>query len=144
MSPRDEAVERKLAALAGYIEELRPLTAVDLDTYRGDAPRRRAIERLLQLCTEAAADACGALLSARGRAPAPDMRSDFTQAAALGALPAELAERLGRAAGLRDRLVHDYDRLDDALVWAAARAALKDFPTFIAAVATYPSAEENA
>jgi uncharacterized protein YutE (UPF0331/DUF86 family) len=142
LTPRHEIVERKLAALAGYVEELRPKARLTLAAYRRGATARRAVERLLQLCTDAAADACAGLLAAAGRIPASNLRAQFTEAAALGALPADLAERLLAAAGLRNRLVHDYDRLDDARVLAAARSALTDFPRFIAAVAEYLAREE--
>lgn len=137
MSPRHEVVERKLAALAGYLDELRPKVRRGLAAYRRSATVRRAVERLLQLCVEGAADACAGLLAEAGRGPAPSLRAQFVEAAALGALPAELASRLAAAAGLRNRLVPDYERLDDALVWAAARSALQDLPAFIAAVTEY-------
>lgn len=137
MTYQREPVERKLSALAGYVAELRPLCRIDLATYQRQGTVRRAVERLLQLCAESAADACAALLAAGGRPPATHLRAQFTAAAELGAIPEDLAARLGLAAGLRDRIVHDCDRLDDQLVWAAARAAVVDFPAFIAALAAY-------
>lgn len=143
MSPRQEVVERKLAALSGYVEELRPKTRFGLGTYRNNATLRRAVERLLQLCVEAAVDACAALAAEHGRNAAATMRGDIEAAAALGAIPEDLAERLGTATGLRNRLVHDYERLDDAIVWAAARSAMKDLPLFIGAMTAYLEQNER-
>jgi len=137
LSPRLEVVERKLLALAGYLEELRPKARLGLAAYLKSGTTRRAVERLLQLCVEAAADACAGLLSGAGRGGAPSTRATFAAAATIGAVEQTLARRLGDAAGLRNRLVHDYDHLDDALVWAAARSALRDFPEFIAGVTTF-------
>lgn len=137
MSPRHEVVERKLGALAGYLEELRPKSRLSLAAYRRSGTTRRAVERLLQLCTDAAADACAGLLVVAGRGPASNLRAQFAEAAALGAIPADLAERLLPVAGLRNRLVHDYEQLDDARVWSAARAVLRELPLFIASVTDY-------
>lgn len=137
MSPRQEVVARKLVALSAYVDELRPKTRVGLPAYRKNGTLRRAVERLLQLCVESAVDACAALAAEHGRDPASTMRGDIEAAAAAGAIPEDLASRLGAAAGLRNRLVHDYERLDDALIWAAARSAARDFPLLIAAMTTY-------
>jgi uncharacterized protein YutE (UPF0331/DUF86 family) len=65
------------------------------------------------------------------------MRGQFAAASELGAAPAELADRLMAAAGLPNRLVHDYEAVDDVLVWQAAQDALADLPRFIAAVTAY-------
>jgi uncharacterized protein YutE (UPF0331/DUF86 family) len=49
-------------------------------------------------------------------------------------------ERIARAAGLRNRLVHDYDDLDPRRVFEALRDALHDIPTYLAAVNDYVKA----
>jgi uncharacterized protein YutE (UPF0331/DUF86 family) len=48
-------------------------------------------------------------------------------------------ERLAPAAGLRNRIVQEYDDLDDGIVLAAVSEARREFPTFIAAVERYLS-----
>ena len=137
MSPQAEVVERKLLALTGYLAELRPKARLGLAAYRRNATVRRAVERLLQLSIESAADACAALLGQLGRPPAPTMRGEFEAAGEAGAVEPELARRLAAAAGLRNRLVHDYERLDDAAVLAAAREVLRDLPEFIVQVTAF-------
>ena len=52
----------------------------------------------------------------------------------MGVLPPELAAALAPAAGLRNRLVHEYDDLDDAVVLAAVAEAGRLFPRYVAAV----------
>jgi uncharacterized protein YutE (UPF0331/DUF86 family) len=46
----------------------------------------------------------------------------------LGILSAELAQRLAPSAGLRNRLVHEYETLDDDRVLAAIDALLEQYP----------------
>lgn len=54
-----------------------------------------------------------------------------------GILDAPFAARIARAAGLRSRLVHDYDDLDQRLLFGALADALADVPAYTAAVHGY-------
>ena len=51
-----------------------------------------------------------------------------------------LANALAPAAGLRNRLVHEYDVIDDAIVLAAVHLARRDFAAYVAAVEAYLTA----
>ena len=53
---------------------------------------------------------------------------------ATGVIPADLAGRHAPAAGLRNRLVHQYDRLDDSLVLRAIQSAERDLGDYVAAL----------
>ena len=50
-------------------------------------------------------------------------------------IDADLAGRLRALAGLRDRLVHLYDEIDDALVFRSVPEGLDDLDAFARAVA---------
>lgn len=52
----------------------------------------------------------------------------------LGVLPQDLAVALAPSAGLHNRLVHEYEAIDDAIVIAAVRQAQDLYPQCIAAV----------
>jgi uncharacterized protein YutE (UPF0331/DUF86 family) len=53
----------------------------------------------------------------------------------MGTIDAALAQKLGRAVGMRNILVHDYTRIDRALLTAAVQRDLPDLRAFGAAVA---------
>lgn len=127
---RAEVVERKLEALANYLDELRALRPTDLQEYQADLARRRAIERLLQLVVEVATDINTHLAAESGQVP-DDYFESFWSAARLGAIDDDLARRLAPSAGLRNRLVHEYEVLDDAQVFASIDMALDLFPVYI-------------
>lgn len=85
--------------------------------------RRKGVERLLQETVEAAVDANLHLLRALRR-PAPgDYFESFLAAGRAGLIPPALAERLAPSAGLRNRLVHEHDEIDDAIVLQAVAEA---------------------
>lgn len=54
-----------------------------------------------------------------------------------GVIPDSLAHSLAPAAGLRSRLVHEYDSIDDAIVLAAVGDACRRFAEYVAAVERY-------
>ncbi|MCC6325944.1 MAG: hypothetical protein DCC43_04485 [Candidatus Brocadia sp.] len=54
-------------------------------------------------------------------------------------IPADLAEKLAPSAGLRNRLVHEYDLLDHLLVLEAIKMAEKLYPAYIKEIETFIS-----
>lgn len=49
-------------------------------------------------------------------------------------LDREFALRIARCAGLRNRIVHEYDDLDPSKVFDALQAAMEDIPQYLARV----------
>jgi len=138
MSPVEfEIVRRKLGIIQNALVALDQAEAIDLEAYLRDLWRRKATERFLQEMIEAAADVAAYLLVETGRAAPVDSRSAFTELGNAGVLSAELARALAPAAGLRNRLVHEYDEIDDRIVFEAVGEARALFPRFIAEVEAF-------
>lgn len=131
---RTEIVRRKLSHLDGYLRELAAYREVTLDAYLAPGGPRRAVERLIQLIVETAADINVHVVTELEGTPPGDYRGSFLAAARVGLLPAELAERLAPAAGLRNALVHDYADVDDARVHAAIPLVLDGFREYARSV----------
>ncbi len=135
MTPIDpEVVRRKLGVITENLIRLEPIARLTLQEYLRDLFRRKGTERLLQELVEAAIDINTHLLAQQGRPVPDDAFSGFLALGEAGVLTKELAEVLAPAAGLRNRLVHEYDVVDDRLVLEAVRAAQKDMPRYVAAV----------
>jgi len=132
-----EAVRRRLALIAGSLERLRSVEGMSVQEYRADWMRVKATERLLQEVVEAAVDINQHLLRAGGGAPAGDYRQSFLELGRAGVITAALAETLAPSAGLRHRLVHEYDEIDDGIVLASVADARRDFSKYLEAVEQY-------
>ena len=129
-----DVVHRKLRIIQQALLELERVRGLSLVEYRADLWRRKAVERFLQEAIEAASDTAAHLLVSAGR-PAPvDYFTGYLDLASLGVLTPELARALAPSAGLRNRLVHEYDDLDDALVHASVLRALDLLPQFVKGV----------
>lgn len=90
---------------------------------------RKALYKEFQEAVEAMADIC-ALARRSLNSSAQDDYSNITYLIERGVIPAEPGESLKEAIGLRNRLVHGYDGVDDRIAYASMSrltAPLRDF-----------------
>ena len=83
---------------------------------------------------EAALDINAHLIAEHGAAVPDDYYGGFLALAKLQVLPEALARDLAPSAGLRNRLVHEYETLDDAKVLAAIEDVLALYAEFVEAI----------
>ena len=116
----------KLDELDGYLGELRSIAPQTLDEYRR-MEKKRACERLIQVAVATLIDACVLLVSGL-RLGLPGEEDDlFDKLARHGVLSSTTAQTVKRMKGLRNLLVHEYGRIDDAIVLETIRTRLGDF-----------------
>jgi uncharacterized protein YutE (UPF0331/DUF86 family) len=138
MSPLDrDLVRRKLAVIARDLEDLGAIEGLPLAVYDGDRIRQKATERLLQELVDAAVDINLHLIRVGGEDSPADHFTSFARVARLGVIPEELASTLAPASGLRNRIVHEYDRLDNSIVLRAVGFARSRFPEYLESVDRY-------
>lgn len=126
-----ELVNRKLLLITKDLEELRELFPDSEEAYLKSRRDQAAVERYLERMIGRAIDVNFHILTGKGEPPPPDYHSSFTRLTDVGALERDFASRIAAAAGLRNRLVHDYDRLDPAAVYRAVQNALDDLPSYV-------------
>jgi uncharacterized protein YutE (UPF0331/DUF86 family) len=135
VSPIDAAIVRgKLGHIMTSLDLLRPMRTLALADYRARVWERKGIERVLQEATEAALDINAHVIAERGVDVPDDYFGGFIKLGELGILTRELAASLAPSAGLRNRLVHQYDAIDDAKVLAAVGTILDLYPRYIQAI----------
>jgi uncharacterized protein YutE (UPF0331/DUF86 family) len=135
-----QLARRKLTTITRNLDLLAAIEGLSLAEYRTEPFRRKGVERLLQEVVEAAVDTNLHLLRAAG-APTPgDFDQSFLDVGRQGIVPATLAAALAPAAGLRNRLVHEYDVIDDAIVLSAVGRARHDFGAYVTAIGQYLTA----
>ena len=124
MSPIEESIiRRKLAVIIENLKALGPIRLISREEYAGDIYKRKATERLLQKLIEAAIDINTHIMVQTGNEAPDDYYQSFIKTGELGVVPGALAEKLAPSAGLRNRLVHEYDLLDHSLVLDAVKRA---------------------
>lgn len=129
-------VRAKLAALREYRGQLEHIAA-DRDDPIARYSRRYLVQAGIQICL----DLANHLIADAGWQTVTEFRDAFTRLEDHGVIDAELAGRLRAMVGMRNRLVHLYDDVDDALVARAAAEDLGDWDAFARAVAEYLEAD---
>jgi uncharacterized protein YutE (UPF0331/DUF86 family) len=138
VSPVDAAlIRRKLGRITDTLTALEPLGRLSLEEYRRRFYERKAAERLLQEAIEAALDINAHLIAECGAAVPDDYYGGFLALGALHILSDQLAREVAPSAGLRNRLVHEYETIDDAKVLASIGTMVRLYPQFVEAVEAF-------
>jgi uncharacterized protein YutE (UPF0331/DUF86 family) len=132
-------VKRKLAIIMENIKALGPIKNMTKEEYSRDLYKRKATERLLQELIEAAIDINTHIIVQTGNTVPDDYYDSFIKAGELKIISADLAQRLAPSAGLRNRLVHEYDFLKHSIVFEAVRMADTLYSKYIKEINDYIS-----
>jgi uncharacterized protein YutE (UPF0331/DUF86 family) len=130
-------LNKKLASLRQYLSELESLGVVDLKTYETDFVKRHAIEKLIELIVEIATDINRHIITAAGREPASSYFSTFEVMGEIGIIPKPLVPKLASTTGLRNRLVHDYEKIDHKIVYQALKPLLRNYKRYYVLISDY-------
>lgn len=134
-----QVVRRKLRKLDQYLRELEEVRPPSLEAYLGSILVRRTVERLIQLLVEVANDINTHIIVSLGHPPPDDYYEGFVRMGELGILPEELARRLAPSAGERNILVHEYEAIDDRIVYESIQHALDDYRAYGREILAYLS-----
>lgn len=125
--PDREILERKLGSLNRFLRDLSAIAALDST---GRRQQHYAVERLLQLLCECAADIALQFVKAQGDSLPASYREIFIALERAGALPGAMAAELISACGMRNLLTHLYDDIDLDRVIAAIDPAIALYGAF--------------
>lgn len=137
MSIDAELVTRKMVLIAKDLDMLRTIFDKGLASYLQSAVDQAVAERYLERAVGRMIDINYHVITESGNAPSADYFASFTELGRLGILDAAFAQRIARAAGLRNRLVHEYDEIDSRRVFEALETGLRDIPGYLTAIRTH-------
>ena len=136
-----DVLKRKLARIVENLGALKPIQEMSHKEYTQDLYRRKAAERLLQELIEAAIDINVHLISQTGHSVPDDYYQSFVKVGELKIISLNLAQKLAPSAGLRNRLVHEYDAIEDNLVLRSVSLAEELYPRYVREIEDYLSRE---
>ena len=132
-----ELVTRKLALITGDLKELSAIAVKSRDEYLALLRDQLVAERLLERMVGRMIDINYHLIVETGHPPPSDYYESFVRLGTLQVLPPHFATRIAACAGLRNRLVHEYDEVDQVRVYEALQAAVRDIPDYLRAIQHY-------
>lgn len=133
-----EMVHRKISLITTDLKRLKGLVARTRDVLLSDEVALAAGERYLERVIGRMIDINYHLITSEGEPPPKDYYLSFIQLSIKPAiLDKQFAEGIASAAGLRNRIVHEYDDIDPGLTLEGMRAAVRDIPIYAKAVLEY-------
>ena len=131
-----ELVLQRIQEIRGALQLLRMDAARPQSEFVADAQAVDAAKYRLLVAVEAAVSICTHVTS-RLAARTPESYADcFEVLGGAGIVSTDLAERLGRMARFRNRLVHLYWKIDNERVWEILRESLVDLEAYLEAIGT--------
>ncbi|MBM3238156.1 DUF86 domain-containing protein [Candidatus Poribacteria bacterium] len=118
-----ETIRRKLCSMLKYLDELENELPTEVEDYLNAGRILHGfVERNCQVAIECAIDANELLISITGGAIPESARDSFEAVHQPGAIEEEVCLRFQNTfVGFRNRLVHDYEQVDNRIVYYTAR-----------------------
>ncbi len=132
-----DRIHQRLELLTGYLHELRRLRDLPVAEYLQHEVY--AGRYLVQVAAQTCIDLANHVIASEGWRTPRDFGDSFTVLDEYGVIDDALAGRLRGLAGLRNRLVHVYDEIDDVRVHQALATGLADLDAFATAIARLAS-----
>ena len=119
MAINSELVHRKITLILEDLEKVRDLAALDPDAYLSD-PKNEVLAETLLLTPK-------------------DYWDSFVRLSEIGVLDTASARSFARLAGLRNRITHEYNGLDETLIHEALGRLVRDLPEYLRQVTAFLS-----
>lgn len=132
-----DLVTRKLTLILADLKALEVLARKPRAEYLASDYDELAAERLLERLIGRMIDVNYHLVVESGEPPPRDYHASFAALGKLGVLPEDFARSISAAAGLRNRIVHEYEEIDPGRVYEALGRALEDVPRYVRCVTSY-------
>jgi uncharacterized protein YutE (UPF0331/DUF86 family) len=132
-----ELVTRKLVLITQDLVAAAPFATKPVSEFLESRVDQAVVERLLERMIGRMIDVNYHLVTESGQPPPPDYHASFLKLAELGIVDHDFARRIARCAGLRNRLVHEYEEIDPRKVFESLQAARGDIVTYVQRVEMY-------
>src|SRR5690554_244375 len=129
--PGIEIIVEKLIKMSEYLQHLKELKPDTYTDYMSNFPTRLAMERLMQLIIDLALDINNVVLSYLKKPPAVDYFNSFIDLAENNVLDMDLAVKIAPSTGIRNRLIHEYEKINNKIVYESIEETLKMYHLYM-------------
>ena len=134
-----ELLERKISLILQDLEQLRELAKLGLSQYLADFRNEILAERYLERIIGRVIDINFHIVAEQSLSVPTNYYTSFTQLVELKILDRDSATRYAKLAGLRNRLAHEYNRIDEKIIYRALKDLVTELPRYIEAVKDFIS-----
>ena len=127
-------LQKKISRLKAYMDDFSVYIIFQIQNILEDKEKIYTMERLFQLIVDEAIDINTIVAYSRGVSITDSYKSTFFTLADLGVISQELAEQISPSAGLRNKIVHDYEKLQKHILIEAMKTFFVYYKTYLQSV----------
>jgi uncharacterized protein YutE (UPF0331/DUF86 family) len=132
MSPLDQSIiKRKIALIETDLDQLKNVSEMSMAKFLDDFSIIAATERWLQRTAGRLIDINYHLLKEKASVTPKDYYHSFELMAKNGYISNDLYKKIAPITGLRNRLAHEYDEIDNQLLYESIHSTLGTVPIFL-------------
>jgi len=132
-------IGRKLTQLDTYLTQIREFSKVSITAYKSDWKMQRIVERTLQMLIELCIDIANHIISDEGMRLPSGYADTFTVLMEKKVIHRNLFKTMDKMAKFRNVVVHQYEKIDPAIVVSILHNNLKDFENYKKTIIKYLS-----
>ena len=136
-----ELVERKISLILQDLEQLREMAKLDLSQYLADLRNEILSERYLERIIGRVIDINFHIVAEQTLSAPADYYGSFTQLVDFKILDHDSAARYAKLVGLRNRLAHEYNGIDEKMIYDAVKDVVAELPRYLEAVKSFIATE---
>lgn len=124
-------IRDKLAKIRLFYSELEELFKHSPEEIKKDFVKYHALERLLQLIVDEIIDVNNHFVNRLDLEPPDDFQGTFSVLAKAGILPEDFARKIAPVVGLRNQIVHRYEKIDLEILIQQVQIEREDFRKYV-------------
>lgn len=130
-------IKEKIKNIQEYLKEIKPILALSVKDIVGNIEKLRTLERNFQLIVDEVLDINIHFIKEMNLKSPDDFQSTFEILGENKIIPLDFTYKIAPAVGLRNRLVHRYEKLDKKLFIETFKKDFSDFEHYIKLIDSY-------
>jgi uncharacterized protein YutE (UPF0331/DUF86 family) len=130
---RQNFIKRKISLIQDDLNHIAEFAQCSFDEIATDFVKQAALERILERIITRAIDINQHLiaeLADKNISPPKDYKETFLALAKMGIYPAKFAEEISKSVATRNKLVHEYDKVDQIAIYNSVGDCLRDYTQY--------------
>ncbi len=132
--PNKELLRRKINKIENYIKEIEPLLVLTSNEIVSDILKLRTVERNFQLIVDTMLDINTHIISSENLKTPETLQETFLILGDGGVLPVDFVKKIAPVVGLRNIVVHEYEKVDNEKMMQDLKDGISQFGEYLISI----------
>ena len=135
-----ELIQRKISLIEDELARLAKVANFSLEEIVADFMKQATVERILERIINRAIDVNQHIIkeeATKETSSPKDYTETFSVLVQFGIYPADFAVSIAKSVGTRNKLTHDYDKIDQEMLYSSMKECLEDYKKYAEYILAY-------